>query len=105
VILVRFVVLLGCQKAATQPTLLSNVVGQPADTLALWYYWRWQIECFFKLLKTQGLHLEDWQQESGLAIACSSPAKSAFSSGNLGNKTRLKPNNLNTSSSDSVDDK
>jgi hypothetical protein len=49
--------------------LLSNVPNVPADTLALWYYWRWQIECFFKLLKQQGLHLEDWQQESGLAIA------------------------------------
>ena len=49
--------------------LLSNVQAVPADTLALWYYWRWQIECFFKRLKTQGLHLEDWQQASGLAIA------------------------------------
>lgn len=49
--------------------LLSNVSSVPADTLALWYYWRWQIECFFKLLKQQGLQLEDWQQASGLAIA------------------------------------
>ncbi len=49
--------------------LLSNVSSIPADTLALWYYWRWQIECFFKLLKQQGLQLEDWQQASGLAIA------------------------------------
>ena len=57
------------QHCLAQWYLLSNVVGQPADTLALWYYWRWQIECFFKLLKTQGLHLEDWQQASGLAIA------------------------------------
>ncbi len=49
--------------------LLSNVFTVSGDTLALWYYWRWQIECFFKLLKQQGLHLEDWQQETGLAIA------------------------------------
>ena len=57
------------QQCLAQWYLLSNVFDPPADTLALWYYWRWQIECFFKLLKTQGLHLEDWQQESGLAIA------------------------------------
>jgi len=57
------------QHCLAQWYLLSNVFEQPADTLALWYYWRWQIECFFKLLKTQGLHLEDWQQASGLAIA------------------------------------
>lgn len=49
--------------------LLSNVFSVPAETVATWYYWRWQIECFFKLLKQQGLQLEDWQQESGLAIA------------------------------------
>lgn len=49
--------------------LLSNVFSVSAETLATWYYWRWQIECFFKLLKQQGLQLEDWQQESGLAIA------------------------------------
>lgn len=48
--------------------LLSNA-PVAAETLATWYYWRWQIECFFKLLKQQGLQLEDWQQESGLAIA------------------------------------
>ncbi len=45
--------------------LLSNVFAVSAETLATWYYWRWQIECFFKLLKQQGLQLEDWQQESG----------------------------------------
>jgi hypothetical protein len=49
--------------------LLTNVFAVPAETIATWYYWRWQIECFFKLLKQQGLQLEDWQQESGLAIA------------------------------------
>jgi IS4 transposase len=48
--------------------LLSNAPVS-AQTLATWYYWRWQIECFFKLLKQQGLQLEDWQQETGLAIA------------------------------------
>jgi hypothetical protein len=49
--------------------LLSNVNAIPAGTMALWYYWRWQIESFFKLLKSAGHHLESWQQESASAIA------------------------------------
>lgn len=36
-----------------------------ASRLALWYYFRWQIESFFKLLKQAGHHLEQWEQESG----------------------------------------
>lgn len=40
-----------------------------AATLALWYYWRWRIESYFKLLKGAGLHLEHWQQETALALA------------------------------------
>lgn len=56
-------------KLLAQWYLLSNVFSESAQTLATWYYWRWQIESFFKLLKQQGLQLEDWQQESGLAIA------------------------------------
>src|SRR5262249_29563706 len=50
--------------------LLTNV---PADVsaarVALWYYWRWRIETYFKLLKGAGLHLEHWQQETALAVA------------------------------------
>jgi hypothetical protein len=50
--------------------LFSNA---PADvsaaTLALWYYWRWRIESFFKLLKSAGQAVEQWQQETGEAIA------------------------------------
>jgi hypothetical protein len=50
--------------------LLTNV---PADadpsTIALWYYWRWRIESFFKLLKSAGMNAEQWQQESASAIA------------------------------------
>lgn len=49
--------------------LLSNVKEIAAGTAALWYYWRWQIESFFKLMKSAGHHLESWQQESALAIA------------------------------------
>jgi len=49
--------------------LLTNVKDVDASTIALWYYWRWQIECFFKLVKSAGHHLESWQQESAMAIA------------------------------------
>jgi hypothetical protein len=37
--------------------------------LALWYHWRWRIESFFKLLKSEGHELEAWQQESAQAVA------------------------------------
>ena len=43
--------------------LLTNVPESVDDaTVALWYYWRWRIESYFKLLKSAGLQLEDWQQ-------------------------------------------
>lgn len=56
-------------KVVAQWLLLSNVADVDAATIALWYYWRWEIESFFKLLKSAGHHLESWQQESALAIA------------------------------------
>ena len=51
--------------------LLSNVPAGWADaaTLALWYFWRWRIETYHKLLKSLGQEIEHWQQESGEAIA------------------------------------
>jgi Transposase DDE domain len=50
--------------------LLTNAPPEvSAATLALWYYWRWQIESFFKLLKSAGQQVESWQQETGGAIA------------------------------------
>ena len=50
--------------------LYTNVEDTvPAATIALWYYWRWQIESFHKLLKSSGWHIEGWQQESGFALA------------------------------------
>jgi hypothetical protein len=49
--------------------LLSNVDEAVAtERLALWYYRRWNIESFFKLMKQAGHHLESWEQETGLAI-------------------------------------
>jgi len=57
-------------RVLAQWLLLSNVPATvDAARLALWYYWRWRIESFFKLLKRAGQQLEHWQQESGLALA------------------------------------
>lgn len=49
--------------------LLTNVEGVCMGDIARWYYWRWSIETFFKLLKSAGMQVESWQQESGEAIA------------------------------------
>jgi hypothetical protein len=50
--------------------LLSNAPGEVAAAeVALWYYWRWLIESYFKLLKSAGQEVEHWQQETGEAIA------------------------------------
>jgi len=50
--------------------LLTDVpAGVTAAAVALWYYWRWRIESFFKLLKGAGQQVEAWQQEGGEAIA------------------------------------
>ena len=51
--------------------LLSNVpkAWATAAKLAFCYYWRWRIESYFKLLKSHGQQLEQWQQETGPAIA------------------------------------
>jgi hypothetical protein len=50
--------------------LLTNV-GEHVDaaTITLWYYWRWQIEKYFKLLKSAGTNVEMWQQDTAAAIA------------------------------------
>jgi hypothetical protein len=50
--------------------LLTNAPPEAdAATVALWYYWRWRIESYFKLLKSAGFQLEQWQQETAAAIA------------------------------------
>ena len=50
--------------------LLTNVPASDADaaTIGLWYYFRWRIESFFKLLKSAGHEIEYWQQTTGKAI-------------------------------------
>lgn len=50
--------------------LLTNVPATvTAEEIALWYYWRWRVESFFKLLKGAGQQVEHWQQETAAAIA------------------------------------
>jgi hypothetical protein len=57
-------------KVLAQWLLLTNVaVAVGADLIATWYYWRWKIETFHKLMKSAGLQMEEWQQRSAKAIS------------------------------------
>jgi hypothetical protein len=50
--------------------LLTNLPAEvEAATVALWYYWRWSIETYFKLLKSAGMQVEAWQQTTAAALA------------------------------------
>ena len=50
--------------------LLTNLASEvAAATVALWYYWRWRIENYHKLLKGAGQQVECWQQETAAALA------------------------------------
>lgn len=49
--------------------LLSNLPSTVSDaSIALWYYWRWKIESYHKLLKNAGQHVEEWQQETASSL-------------------------------------
>lgn len=57
-------------KLLAQWLLLTNVPDTvDAQTIARWYYYRWQIESMFKLLKGAGQQIEHWLQDDALAIA------------------------------------
>ena len=54
--------------------LLSNLPSEgtsavSASTVALWYYWRWRIESYHKLLKSAGQQVEQWRQETAASLA------------------------------------
>jgi hypothetical protein len=50
--------------------LWSNVpVAVLAERVALWYYWRWRVESYVKLLKGAGQQLEHWGQQTAAAVA------------------------------------
>lgn len=56
-------------RPVAQWCLLTNVTAEVPDAqLALWYYYRWRIESYFKLLKAAGHQLESWEQETGQAV-------------------------------------
>ena len=56
-------------KVLAQWYLLCNLPQEiEGATVALWYYWRWRIESYFKLLKQAGQQVEHWEQESGQAL-------------------------------------
>ena len=60
----------GKGKVLAEWMLLTNASKSVhAEHLARCYYWRWRIESYFKLLKSHGQQLEQWQQETGPAIA------------------------------------
>lgn len=49
--------------------LLTNVKKSvSAQKIATWYYYRWKIESYFKLLKSAGFNLEKWQQQKPEAL-------------------------------------
>lgn len=56
-------------KVLSQWLLYTNLPKSvKAKQIALWYYYRWEIESYFKLLKSAGQNLENWQQESPQAL-------------------------------------
>jgi len=60
----------GVGRVLAEWMLLTNAPKRvKADYLARCYYWRWRIESYHKLLKSHGQQLEQWQQETGIAIA------------------------------------
>src|SRR5262249_55560427 len=61
-----------CDATGTTAAVWYLLTGVPAEvdtaTVALWYYWRWRIESLFKLLKSAGQQVEDWQQQGSGAL-------------------------------------
>jgi hypothetical protein len=56
-------------KTVARWSLISNVAPEiDATELTTWYYWRWSIECYFKLLKQAGHDIESWLQTTPEAI-------------------------------------
>jgi hypothetical protein len=56
-------------KVLSRWLLLSNLPASvSASTIALWYYWRWRIESYHKLLKSAGQQIEQWRQETAAAL-------------------------------------
>ncbi len=58
------------QQVVAQWLLVTNILDKSvtAETLATWYYYRWKIESYFKLLKSSGFNMEEWQQREPVAL-------------------------------------
>jgi len=58
------------QNVVAQWILITNILDESvtAQTLATWYYYRWKIESYFKLLKSSGFNMEEWQQKEPVAL-------------------------------------
>ena len=58
------------QKIVAEWLLVTNILDESvtAETLATWYYYRWKIESYFKLLKSSGFNMEEWQQREPSAL-------------------------------------
>lgn len=48
--------------------LISNIFDVSSEKITEWYWYRWKIESFFKLLKTSGFYMENWQEKSPEAL-------------------------------------
>ena len=57
-------------KVVAKWLLITNIIDKKVsmETLATWYYYRWKIESYFKLLKSSGFNLEEWQQTEPEAL-------------------------------------
>jgi len=58
------------QKVVAQWLLVTNILDESVtkETLGTWYYYRWKIESYFKLLKSSGFNMEEWQQREPIAL-------------------------------------
>lgn len=58
------------KKVVAEWLLVTNILDEnvTAETLATWYYYRWKIESYFKLLKSSGFNMEEWQQREPQAL-------------------------------------
>ncbi len=58
------------QNIVAQWLLVTNILDTSVtkEMLATWYYYRWKIESYFKLLKSSGFNMQEWQQREPIAL-------------------------------------
>ena len=57
-------------KVVAEWLLITNILDTSVtpEILGTWYYYRWKIESYFKLLKSSGFNMENWQQREPIAL-------------------------------------